>query len=111
MEVKRRLCLQDHTVTDREGTSFTIERGKEYTTSAAIDKYGDVMVFSRYWVRVPANIFELARPTDEQIERLVQQAQAIDAKVRQRYEGQLKERDEKIAELEARLREVEARRL
>jgi hypothetical protein len=55
MQTFHRICIQDHTVTDQEGTSFTVERGKEYLTSAE-DK-GSVVVFSRYWVPVPATIF------------------------------------------------------
>ena len=55
MKTMKRVCIKDHTVTDAEGTSFTIQRAKEYTTS--VEKDGMVLVFSRYWVTVPVSIF------------------------------------------------------
>lgn len=45
-----------YTVTDREGTSFTVERGREYLTSSE-DADKRVMVFSTYWVRIPVWVF------------------------------------------------------
>lgn len=57
MNVTKRLCLTEHTITDLEGTSFTLLAGKEYTTSAE-PRNGEVTVFSRYWVRVPISIFQ-----------------------------------------------------
>lgn len=61
MKTFKRVCLEAHTVRDQEGTEFTIERAKEYTTSAERAD-GTVMVFSRYWVRVPVTIFGRAQP-------------------------------------------------
>lgn len=50
-----RICLEDYTITDEEGTSFTLKRGKEYTTTC--QTHGTVLVCSRYWVRVPVSLF------------------------------------------------------
>ena len=55
MTTFKRICLEDYTVIDAEGTAFTLHRAEEYTTSAERD--GTVMVFSQYWVRVPLRIF------------------------------------------------------
>jgi hypothetical protein len=57
MTVVKRICVEEHTITDTKGTSFTIEKGKEYTTSKNVKDDGTVTVFSRYWVRVPISIF------------------------------------------------------
>lgn len=51
----KRVCIKDYTVTDEEGTSFTVQRAKEYITSSERD--GVVVVFSQYWVTVPVEIF------------------------------------------------------
>ncbi len=55
MKTMKRVCVQDYTVTDAEGASFTVKRAKEYITSG--EKDGTVVVFSQYWVRVPVSIF------------------------------------------------------
>lgn len=60
MKTFNRICIEDHTITDREGTSFTLRRAKEYTTSGERD--GSVLVFSQYWVRAPIGIFAGAIP-------------------------------------------------
>lgn len=65
MQTFKRICIKDFTVTDSYGKSFTVYRGKEYRTSAvncapAIgpDPVKDhVIVFSTYWVPIPANVF------------------------------------------------------
>jgi hypothetical protein len=51
----QRVCIEDYTVTDSEGTSFTVKRGREYITSPERD--GQVRVFSTFWVWVPVSIF------------------------------------------------------
>jgi hypothetical protein len=56
MKTASRICIEDCTITDEEGTSFTLERGKEYDTSVDDDD-GKCIVFSRYWVTVPVSIF------------------------------------------------------
>lgn len=55
MKTYNRICIKDYTIEDQEGTTFTINRGEEYTTSREEDN--KVMVFSTYWVWVPSNIF------------------------------------------------------
>ncbi len=60
MKTFRRVCIEDYTITDQEGTSFTLKRAKEYTTGAEQD--GKVRVFSRFWVVVPVAIFAGERP-------------------------------------------------
>lgn len=56
MTTFKRICLEDYTITDTEGTSFTLQRAKEYTTSLERED-GTVMLFSTYWVRVPVTLF------------------------------------------------------
>ena len=51
----KRVCIEDYTVTDYEGTSFTVHRAREYTTGP--EQNGEVIVFSTYWVRVPVRVF------------------------------------------------------
>ena len=65
MKTFRRICIKDFTVVDGD-KSFTVERGKEYLTSA-IDsapvvggvkpKKDCVTVFSKYWLTVPIDNF------------------------------------------------------
>jgi hypothetical protein len=65
MQTFNRICVKDYTITDREGTSFSIERGKEYLTSTiheapliGPEPFKDhVIVFSSYWVPVPIEHF------------------------------------------------------
>lgn len=54
------ICLEDFTPNPEEDASFTLKRGKEYTVSP--EKEGQVRVFSRYWVWVPARLFAGHRP-------------------------------------------------
>ena len=53
MKTYNRICIQDNTITAQDGNTHTINHGKEYLTSH-IDKDGDVVVFSNYWVSHPA---------------------------------------------------------
>ncbi len=55
MQTFNRICLEDYKIVDEGGITFTLQRGKEYTTSR--EQHGTVMVFSQYWVRVPIAIF------------------------------------------------------
>jgi hypothetical protein len=55
MKTFKRVCVEDYTIVDDAGTSFTLKRAKEYLTSD--EKDGKVTVFSTYWVRVPVRIF------------------------------------------------------
>ncbi len=56
MKVLKRLCIKDWEITAQNGDHFSVEAGKVYTTSGA-SKEGRVMVFGRYWVRVPSECF------------------------------------------------------
>ena len=56
MKVIEQLCIRSHTITDSYGTSFTTEQGKTYTTSIPDDS-NTIIVFSRYWTRVPKENF------------------------------------------------------
>lgn len=51
----KRVCIETYTISDAEGTTFTIHRGREYLTSPEVD--GQIRVLSQYWVWVPASIF------------------------------------------------------
>jgi hypothetical protein len=55
METYNRICIKSLTLTDKEGTTFTVERGREYLTSR--EEAEQVTVLSTYWVRVPVAIF------------------------------------------------------
>lgn len=55
MQTFRRICLKDHTIQDKCGQTFTVDRGKEYITSP--EKNGMVTVFSNYWVPLPVELF------------------------------------------------------
>lgn len=55
MEVYERVYTQDFPMIDSEGTRFALERGKTYTVSRP--EKGKVVVFSKYWVSVPATLF------------------------------------------------------
>lgn len=56
MKISMRICLEDWTITDQQGTSYTLKRGHEYTTSTNV-KDGEVTVFTEYWFRAPVSIF------------------------------------------------------
>ena len=55
-----RICLEDYEMEDGD-RQFTLKRGQEYTTSPTREADETVMVFSRYWVRVPVRIFAGAK--------------------------------------------------
>lgn len=56
MKTWYRICIKDFVIHDKIGQKFKLERGKEYLTGD-IDKNGDTMVFSKFWVDVPASLF------------------------------------------------------
>jgi hypothetical protein len=67
METYNRICIKDFTVTGEDGKTFTLKKGNEYLTSGVgraptIMQFeplaGHVVVFERYWVRAPVEIFE-----------------------------------------------------
>lgn len=55
--VVEQLCIKSYTVTDQEGTSWTAEQGRTYTTTVPHEGKDTVTVFSRYWVPVPKDHF------------------------------------------------------
>jgi hypothetical protein len=57
------ICLEDFTPAPDEDATFKLERGREYTVGPERD--GQVRVFSRYWVWVPATLFAGAKPLGE----------------------------------------------
>lgn len=61
MQVYKRICLEDYTLCDEKGTTFTLKRGTEYLTSRVLEDK-KVMVFTTYWVRVPVHLFGGAVP-------------------------------------------------
>jgi len=50
------ICIKDYTIEDSEGNKLELKRGKEYAISPK--ENGKCVVFSNFWVRVPANLFE-----------------------------------------------------
>ena len=57
MKVYERICLKDWHIEARNGDRQDLKRGKTYTTSAPQED-GSVVVFSRFWVRAPGDVFE-----------------------------------------------------
>lgn len=54
MKTFHRICLKDFLIIGKDNR-FELKRGREYITSE--EENGEVVVFSKFWVRVPANIF------------------------------------------------------
>lgn len=54
-----RICIKEQTFTDRDEwgdpVTFTLQRGKEYTTSP--ERHGQVRVYSTWWFWAPAVLF------------------------------------------------------
>jgi hypothetical protein len=61
MEVYERICLKDWHIEAENGDRQELKRGKSYTTTASHDD-GTVIVFSRFWVRAPLDVFEPVTP-------------------------------------------------
>ena len=58
MKVYERICLRDWFVEAENGDRQECKRGKTYTTGAPRASDNTVVVFSSFWVRAPADIFE-----------------------------------------------------
>lgn len=67
MTVFHSICIEDHVIEEGEDR-LELKRGKEYTTSAERAD-GTVIVFSRYWAKVPARLFAGSQPLGRQSER------------------------------------------
>ena len=55
MKTFKRICIKDYELKAENGDTLNLKRGQEYTTSAEKDK--KVVVFTAYWVAVPADLF------------------------------------------------------
>lgn len=55
MTIYKAICIKEQTYIDGTKT-LTLVRGKEYTVGD-VDANGERMVFSTYWVKVPAELF------------------------------------------------------
>lgn len=55
MKTFDRICTKDFSITDEHNQTLNLKRGKEYLTSE--EENNKVMVFTRFWVEVPADIF------------------------------------------------------
>ena len=56
MQTFERLCIKDCEIRDDADNCVKLEKGKKYLTSA-IDKDGEVTVFTTFWVDVPSGLF------------------------------------------------------
>jgi len=56
MKITQRLCGRNWFIEAQNGDRLDLYRGQEYTTSATVTD-GEVVVFSRFWVRAPIEIF------------------------------------------------------
>ena len=56
MNVTNRLCGRNWFIEAQNGDRLDLVRGREYATSATVTD-GKVMVFSRFWVKAPIEIF------------------------------------------------------
>lgn len=63
VDIVSQLCIKSYEVTAKNGDHWKAQQGRVYTTS--IPENGDVMVFSNYWVRIPADHFVLMEKSDE----------------------------------------------
>jgi hypothetical protein len=57
MQTFKRICIEDRTFEDHDDPSktITLQRGREYLTSA--EKDGQVVVFTGYWFSAPIELF------------------------------------------------------
>ena len=61
--VVNQICVKEQTYVDGDA-EFTLERGKEYTTSIPRDDRDVVKVFSSYWFMAPKSLFAGAMHLD-----------------------------------------------
>lgn len=55
MKTFRRICVKDFVMVAKNGDCLDLKQGKEYLTSE--EENGMVTVFTKYWVKVPVDIF------------------------------------------------------
>lgn len=58
----RRVANRDWHVEDRRGNRQDVHAGKDYETTKDVFDDGTVILFNRFWVRVPAEVFGVSRP-------------------------------------------------
>ena len=56
MTTYQSICIKDFVVEAQNGDRLELSRGREYITSP-VQKNNKVVVFSNFWVSVPADIF------------------------------------------------------
>jgi len=57
MRTFQRICIEDYTITARNGDSMSVKRGEEYITTADPDDHGEVTVFGPFWAKFPVRLF------------------------------------------------------
>jgi len=62
MKVVRRVCIKNYVVEAQNGDRQEVVRGREYITTTDPDEYGNVVVFSTFWVRMPVDFFAGPEP-------------------------------------------------
>jgi hypothetical protein len=63
VDIVSQLCIKSYEITAKNGDHWKAQQGKFYTTTEP--EKGEVMVFSTYWVRVPAEHFVLMEKSDK----------------------------------------------
>jgi hypothetical protein len=58
----RRIARRPWSITAQNGDHFELKIGKDYETTLEPYDDGCIIVFSRYWLRVPLDRFELDEP-------------------------------------------------
>lgn len=57
VDVIERIARKEWEITAENGDHFKVEAGKQYTTTIRPYEDGTVTLFSRFWVRVPFDVF------------------------------------------------------
>lgn len=55
-----RMALRDWHIEAANGDRQDVVKGKTYTTTENVWEDGTVTLFSRFWVRVPLDVFEMS---------------------------------------------------
>ncbi len=62
VETVRRVAQRNWHIEDSFGNRQDVVAGKDYQQTKEVRGDGTVMLFSRFWVRVPAEVFGVSRP-------------------------------------------------
>lgn len=57
MRTFKRICIEDYELSAKNGDRLTLARGHEYITSPTREEDQTCVVFTNFWVRVPATLF------------------------------------------------------